>query len=188
MMPRTLLRTAVTVLASLAITAPAPAATVKAKPAKSSSSKAKRSTVTAKAKPPMTKPGPDFLLRNGKARGVVTTKSGLQYYVVKSGPKKGAHPVDGDPVTFDYEGTLTTGEKFDSSFDRGEPITGDVGRFVPGFTEALKLMRPGDDWIVWIPPELGYGAEDNGPIPGNSVLRFRLKLIAVAAPSASQPG
>ena len=43
-------------------------------------------------------------------------------------------------------------------------------------------MRPGDDWIVWIPPELGYGAEDTGPIPGNSILRFRLKLIAVNAP------
>jgi peptidylprolyl isomerase/FKBP-type peptidyl-prolyl cis-trans isomerase FklB len=102
--------------------------------------------------------------------------------VVKFGPKKGARPVDDDQVTFDYEGTLTTGEKFDSSFDRGEPITGDVGRFVPGFTEALKLMRPGDDWIVWIPPELGYGPEDTGPIPGNSVLRFRLKLISVGTP------
>jgi peptidylprolyl isomerase/FKBP-type peptidyl-prolyl cis-trans isomerase FklB len=182
MMPRSMLRTAVTVLASLAITAPAPAWTVKDKPAKLRSSKAKRSTASATAKPPTTKPGPDFLLRNGKARGVVTTKSGLQYFVVKSGPKKGAHPVDGDQVTFDYEGTLTTGEKFDSSFDRGEPITGDVGRFVPGFTEALKLMRPGDDWIVWIPPELGYGPEDTGPIPGNSVLRFRLKLISVGTP------
>jgi FKBP-type peptidyl-prolyl cis-trans isomerase len=182
MMPRTMLHTAVTVLASLAITAPAPAATVKAKPAATNSSRTKRSAATAKAKPPTTKAGPNFLLRNGKARGVVSTKSGLQYYVVKSGPKKGAHPVDGDQVTFDYEGTLTTGEKFDSSFDRGEPITGDVGRFVPGFTEGLKLMRPGDDWIVWIPPELGYGAEDTGPIPGNSILRFRLKLIAVNAP------
>ncbi len=168
MMPRIMLRTAITVLASLAITAPAPAATVKTKPAKTRSVKARHSNAAAKAKLPTTKPGPDFLVRNGKARGVVTTKSGLQYYTVKSGPKKGAHPVDGDQVTFDYEGTLTTGEKFDSSFDRGEPITGDVGRFVPGFTEALKLMRPGDDWIVWIPPELGYGSEDTGPIPATA--------------------
>ena len=137
------------------------------------------------AAPPKTKPGPHFLLRNGKARGVLTRKSGLEYYVVKSGPKKGPHPVDGDEVTFDYEGTLTNGEKFDSSFDRGEPITGDVGQFVPGFTEALKLMRPGDEWIVWIPPSLGYGSEDKGPIPGNSVLRFRLKLIAINAPPAN---
>lgn len=138
----------------------------------------------ADAKPPNTKPGAHFLLRNGKARGVVTTKSGLEYYVVKSGPRKGVRPVAGDEVSFDYEGTLTTGEKFDSSFDRGEPITGDVGQFVPGFTEALKLMRTGDEWIVWIPPKLGYGSEDKGPIPGNSVLRFRLKLIAVNAPPA----
>ena len=139
----------------------------------------------ADAAPPKTKAGPHFLLRNGKARGVVTTKSGLEYYVVKRGPRAGLHPKDGDQVTFDYEGTLTTGEKFDSSFDRGEPITGDVGAFVPGFTEALKLMRAGDEWIVWIPPKLGYGSEDKGPIPGNSVLRFRLKLIAVNAPPAS---
>jgi peptidylprolyl isomerase/FKBP-type peptidyl-prolyl cis-trans isomerase FklB len=184
MMSRHLLRTALMLMASVATTAPAIAAPAKAKLAKTK----RAATAPAKAKLPMTKPGPDFLLRNGKARGVVTTKTGLQYYIVKSGPRKGAHPVDGDEVTFDYEGTLTTGEKFDSSFDRGEPIKGDVGRFVPGFTEALKLMRPGDEWIVWIPPELGYGSEDTGPIPGNSVLRFRLKLIAVGKPTVEQPG
>ena len=132
--------------------------------------------------PPKTRAGPNFLVRNGKARHVVTTKSGLEYYVLRSGPKTGAHPVDGDDVTFHYEGRLTTGEKFDSSFDRGEPVTGGVGAFVPGFTEALKLMRPGDEWLVWIPPELGYGSETTGPIPGNSVLKFRLKLIAVSTP------
>ena len=63
----------------------------------------------------------------------------------------------GDQVTFDYEGKLTTGETFDSSFERGEPLSGDIEAFVPGFTEALKLMKPGDEWIVWIPPALGYG-------------------------------
>ena len=160
MMRRKLLPTAMLVLASAAMCGPAIAAA------------------------PKTKPGPNFMIRNGKARHVVTTKSGIEYYILKSGPKKGAHPVDGDQVTFHYEGTLTTGEKFDSSFDRGEPISGDVGQFVPGFTQALKLMRPGDEWLVWIPPELGYGSEDKGPIPGNSILRFRLKLIAVEAPPA----
>jgi FKBP-type peptidyl-prolyl cis-trans isomerase len=50
---------------------------------------------------------------------------------------------------------------------------------VPGFTEALELMRPGDEWIVWVPPQLGYGAKDVGPIPGNSVLRFKLALHRV---------
>ncbi len=139
----------------------------------------------ATATPPETAPGPDFLVRNAAAKRVVTTPSGLQYYVVKSGPKTGRSPVDGDTVNFDYEGKLTTGETFDSSFARGEPLVGGVGDFVPGFTEALKLMRPGDEWIVWIPPALGYGPETKGPIPGNSVLRFRLALHSVTATPAT---
>jgi peptidylprolyl isomerase/FKBP-type peptidyl-prolyl cis-trans isomerase FklB len=75
---------------------------------------------------------------------------------------------------------LLNGTTIDSSYERGEPLTGKVGDFVPGFTEALELMRPGDEWIVWVPPQLGYGAKDNGPIPGGSVLRFRLALHSVA--------
>jgi len=130
-------------------------------------------------KEPLTTAGPDFLTRNASVKRVVTTASGLQYFVLKSGAKTGRSPVDGDSVTFDYEGKLTTGETFDSSFARGEPLTGNIDRFVSGFTEALKLMRPGDEWIVWIPPELGYGAEASGPIPANSVLRFRMALHKV---------
>ena len=137
----------------------------------------------ATATPPETAPGPDFLVHNAAARHVVTTPSGLQYYIVKAGPKTGRSPVDGDTVNFDYEGKLTTGETFDSSFARGEPLVGGVGDFVPGFTEVLKLMRPGDEWIVWIPPALGYGAEAKGPIPANSVLRFRLALHSVTRAS-----
>ena len=133
--------------------------------------------------PPQTAPGIDFLARNGVAKKVVTTPSGLQYYIVKAGPRTGRSPVDGDTVNFDYEGKLTTGETFDSSFARSEPLVGGVGDFVPGFTEALKLMRPGDEWIVWIPPALGYGAEAKGPIPANSVLRFRLALHKVTPAS-----
>jgi FKBP-type peptidyl-prolyl cis-trans isomerase len=129
--------------------------------------------------PPDTPAGPDFLKRNGAARGVVTTASGLQYFVVKSGPKTGAHPTAQDTVSLDYELKLLTGEVIDSSYARGEPLTGEAGEFVPGFTEALELMRPGDEWIVWIPPQLGYGSDDKGPIPGNSVLRFRLALHGV---------
>ena len=129
--------------------------------------------------PPSTAQGADFLTRNAAAKRVVTTASGLQYFVVKSGPNTGRSPVSGESVTFDYEGKLTTGETFDSSFARGTPLTGDIDRFVPGFTEALKLMRPGDEWVVWIPPALGYGAEASGPIPANSVLRFRMALHKV---------
>ncbi|MGI8931827.1 MAG: FKBP-type peptidyl-prolyl cis-trans isomerase [Sphingomicrobium sp.] len=130
--------------------------------------------------PPVTAPGPDFLTRNAAAKRVVTTPSGLQYFIVKSGPKAGRQPTGSDSVTFDYEGKLTTGETFDSSFARGTPLTGPIDGFVSGFTEALKLMRPGDEWIVWIPPALGYGDRATGSIPANSVLRFRLALHSVA--------
>ncbi|MDQ3079130.1 MAG: FKBP-type peptidyl-prolyl cis-trans isomerase [Pseudomonadota bacterium] len=136
---------------------------------------------------PMTIAGPDFLARNAAVKRVMTTASGLQYYVLKSGPKTGRSPVDGDTVTFDYEGKLTTGETFDSSFARGTPLTGGVGDFVPGFTEALKLMKPGDDWIIWIPPTLGYGERATGPIPANSVLRFRMALHSVTPATATAP-
>ena len=136
---------------------------------------------------PLTAAGPDFLTRNASVKKVVTTASGLQYFVLKSGPKTGRSPVDGDSVTFDYEGKLTTGETFDSSFARGTPLTGGVGDFVPGFTEALKLMRPGDEWIVWIPPQLGYGERGAGPIPANSVLRFRMALRSVTPATVAAP-
>jgi FKBP-type peptidyl-prolyl cis-trans isomerase len=138
-------------------------------------------------KEPMTIAGPDFLARNAAVKRVMTTPSGLQYYVLKSGPKTGRSPVDGDTVTFDYEGKLTTGETFDSSFARGTPLTGGVGDFVPGFTEALKMMKPGDDWIIWIPPALGYGERATGPIPANSVLRFRMALRSVTPAPVPTP-
>ena len=129
--------------------------------------------------PPQTPPGADFMIRNAKAKRVVTTPSGLQYFVVKSGPKTGAPPRAGDTVVFDYEGKLITGETFDSSYERGQPLSGRVGDFVPGFDEALMLMRPGDEWIIWLPPELGYGDRAAGTIPPNSVLRFRMHLRSV---------
>jgi FKBP-type peptidyl-prolyl cis-trans isomerase len=133
----------------------------------------------AAAPPPETPAGPDFLARNAAAKGVVTTSSGLEYFVVASGPANGAHPRAQDSATFDYEVKLLDGKLIDSSYVAGEPLTGSVGDFVPGFTEALELMRPGDEWIVWVPPQLGYGPNDKGPIPGNSVLRFRLALHSV---------
>ena len=135
-------------------------------------------------KPPETAAGPDFLTRNAAAKGVVTTPSGLQYFIVRSGPETGRRPGPSDQVVFDYEGKLVTGETFDSSYARGQPLSGGVGDFVPGFTEALMLMRPGDEWIVWIPPALGYGDRAAGSIPPGSVLRFRMELRSVtpAAP------
>jgi FKBP-type peptidyl-prolyl cis-trans isomerase FklB len=137
------------------------------------------SVAAAPPTPPNTPDSPSFLAVNGAAKGVVTTPSGLEYFIVKSGPATGPHPTAQDTATFDYEVRLLNGQLIDSSYERHEPLTGKVGAFVPGFTEALELMRPGDEWIVWVPPQLGYGAEDKGPIPGNSVLRFRLALHSV---------
>lgn len=128
---------------------------------------------------PETSSRPDFLKQNGAAKGVVTTASGLQYSIVKSGAKTGLHPTSQDTVTVDYEVKLLNGQVIDSSYETGKPLTGQAGSFVPGFSEALSLMRPGDEWIVWVPPQLGYGSTDTGPIPGNSVLRFRLALHSV---------
>jgi len=144
-------------------------------------------TVPAIPTPPTTAPGPDFHARNAAAKNVVTTSSGLQYFVIRSGPATGQNPVGSDIVTFDYEGKLVTGETFDSSYQSGTPLTGPVDGFVPGFTEALKLMRPGDEWIVWIPPVLGYGERASGPIPANSVLRFRLALHSITPAASTAP-
>src|SRR6185312_10769388 len=74
--------------------------------------------------PPETPAGPDFLVQNGKAKGVVTTPSGLEYFIVKSGPATGPHPTAQDSATFDYEVTLLNGQVIDSSYDRHEPLTG----------------------------------------------------------------
>jgi FKBP-type peptidyl-prolyl cis-trans isomerase len=134
-------------------------------------------------RPPETPAGPDFLAQNGKAKGVVTTADGLEYFVVASGPKTGVQPKPQDSATFDYEVKLLDGKLIDSSYATGQPLTGTIADFVPGFSEALELMRPGDEWIVWVPPQLGYGPNDKGPIPGNSVLRFRLALHSVTPAS-----
>jgi peptidylprolyl isomerase/FKBP-type peptidyl-prolyl cis-trans isomerase FklB len=144
-------------------------------------------TVPAIPTPPATAPGPNFLVRNAAAKNVMTTASGLHYFVIRSGAATGLRPGAGDTVTFDYEGKLVTGETFDSSYQRGTPLTGPIDSFVPGFTEALGLMRPGDEWVVWIPPALGYGEQASGPIPANSVLRFRLALHSVTPAPLAAP-
>lgn len=123
--------------------------------------------------------GAAFLAKNSKAKGVVTTPSGLQYRIDKRGPATGVSPGANDFVTFHYEGKLLTGEVFDSSYERGEPISGGASDFVPGFSEALTMMKPGDVWTVWIPPALGYGERAAGPIPANSVLQFKMELVSV---------
>ena len=120
-----------------------------------------------------------FMAANGKKAGVITLPSGVQYKIVHSGPAGGLHPGLNDEVKVHYELKLLTGEVIDSSFERGAPEVMDLRRLVGAWKLTLPQMRPGDEWTVWAPPALGYGDEDKGPIPANSVLLFRVQLIDV---------
>jgi peptidylprolyl isomerase/FKBP-type peptidyl-prolyl cis-trans isomerase FklB len=137
-------------------------------------------------------PGPDagaagaaFLAKNAHAPGVVTTASGLQYRVLRSGPADGLRPKPADEVKVDYEGKLIDGQVFDSSYARGAPAVMTVRDLVPGWREALQLMRPGDEWLIYLPAKLGYGDKGAGPIPPGAVLVFKLDLIGVLPDSTS---
>lgn len=120
-----------------------------------------------------------FLAENGKKDGVVTTASGLQYMVLEEG--SGINPKETDQVTCHYKGTLTNGEVFDSSYDRGEPATFALNRVIKGWTEGLQLMKEGAKYRFFIPQELGYGANPRpgGVIKPYSVLIFDVELIKV---------
>ncbi len=119
-----------------------------------------------------------FLDANKKNDGVTTTASGLQYKVINTG--KGKTPGATDKVTVHYVGKLIDGTTFDSSVERNEPITFEVGGVIPGWTEALQLMHEGDKWMLYIPHELAYGERGAGEqIPPYSTLVFEVELIKV---------
>jgi FKBP-type peptidyl-prolyl cis-trans isomerase FklB len=114
------------------------------------------------------------------ASGKITTASGLQYRVLSSGPVDGRSPTYFDSVMVHYRGTLTDGTVFDSSIDRGVPATFGVGQVIAGWTEALKLMKPGDKWMLYIPSGLAYGSQAvGGKIPPNSDLIFEVQLLQI---------
>lgn len=116
------------------------------------------------------------------ADGWTTTPSGLRYQVLASGPEGGRSPTINDTVTVHYRGTLTNGSVFDSSYDRGAPASFGVGQVIPGWTEALQLMKPGDKWMLYIPSRLAYGPQSMGDkIPANSDLIFQVELLQVAS-------
>ena len=123
--------------------------------------------------------GKAFLAKNASEPGVRTLPSGLQYQVVKSGPAEGVRPLPGDQIKVHYEGKLLTGEVFDSSYERGVPAVMPLDGLIPGWVEALQLMRPGDEWRIFVPAALGYGDEGGGPIPPGATLVFRIELIDV---------
>lgn len=119
--------------------------------------------------------GETYLKENAKKPSVKTTASGLQYKVVKKG--SGPKPSATNTVLAHYEGTLIDGTKFDSSFDRGEPIEFPLNRVIPGWTEGLQLMSPGATYEFYIPYALGYGTKGAGQnIPPYSTLVFKVEL------------
>ena len=124
--------------------------------------------------------GQAFLAANKKRPGVVTLPSGLQYEVITKGDPAAAMPALQDTFVAHYAGTLITGEEFESSYKRGEPITYPVTQVVKGWTEALQLMHIGDKWKLYIPSELGYGDRGSGAaIPGGATLIFEIELMDV---------
>ena len=120
----------------------------------------------------------DFLEENGKKPGVVTTPSGLQYIVLKQGD--GPIPHDSAKVKVNYEGTLPDGTIFDSSIKRGQPAFFNVQQVIAGWTEALKLMKVGSKYKLFVPPDLAYGrrgmAHSIGP---NKLLIFEIELLGI---------
>ena len=124
------------------------------------------------------KEGDLFLAENKKKEGVVTLPSGLQYKVLKEGT--GEKPKDVDTVTVHYRGTLIDGTEFDSSYARGNPATFPVKGVIPGWTEALKLIKEGAKWQIFVPSNLAYGARGSAPRIGpNSTLIFEVELISI---------
>jgi FKBP-type peptidyl-prolyl cis-trans isomerase FklB len=122
--------------------------------------------------------GAAFLAANAKKEGVKTTASGLQYKVIKSG--QGKSPTSTDTVKVHYHGTLIDGTVFDSSVDRGEPVTFPLNGVIPGWTEALQLMKEGDKWQLFIPSALAYGERAAGAaISPNSTLIFDVELLSI---------
>jgi len=122
--------------------------------------------------------GKAFLVENAKKDGVKVLPSGLQYKVLKSG--SGKTPKATDTVSTHYHGTLIDGTVFDSSVERGEPVSFPVDGVIPGWTEALLLMKEGDKWQLVVPSDLAYGERGaGGRIGPSTTLIFEVELLSV---------
>lgn len=122
--------------------------------------------------------GESFLDEHAEEEGVHTTPTGLQYKILKSGT--GVSPKMHDEVTVHYRGSLIDGTIFDSTYEREEPQKFPVSRVIPGWSEALKMMRVGDKWEIVIPSYLGYGENGYGPsIQPNATLIFEMELVKI---------
>ena len=140
------------------------------------------SLVSCKQAPPpdsgqIQKQGLEFLANNAKRNGVITTISGLEYEVLQEG--QGLSPGPSDVVSVNYQGSLVSGKQF----DQGKDVSFPVNQVIPGWTEALQLMKEGSRYRLFIPSELAYGeAGAGGLIPPNSALIFDVELVRVAKP------
>jgi len=119
-----------------------------------------------------------FLTENKNKPGIKTTASGLQYLVIKSG--SGPSPKATDKVKVHYIGKLLNGTEFDNSYKRNQPVTIQLNAVIKGWGEALQLMKVGDTWRLFIPPDLGYGDTGAGEvIPPGSLLIFEVELLGI---------
>ncbi|EMP54100.1 peptidylprolyl isomerase, FKBP-type [Marinobacter santoriniensis NKSG1] len=130
--------------------------------------------------------GEAFLAENAKKEGVKTTESGLQYKVIKEGT--GAKPAADDTVKVHYTGELLSGKVFDSSRERGEPVTFTLNQVIPGWTEGLQLMSEGARYKLYIPSELAYGPGGNRAIGPNETLVFDVELLAINPDDSADDG
>ena len=121
--------------------------------------------------------GEKYMREISNNKSVYTTKSGLKYRRMKEG--NGKHPVATDKVKVHYTGKLIDGTTFDSSVDRGAPITFPLNQVIPGWTEGLQLMDEGSKYMLYIPYNLGYGTRDMGNIPAGSTLVFEVELLEI---------
>lgn len=118
-----------------------------------------------------------FLAENRSKKGIVVLPSGIQYRVIEDGTGKRATPTS--EVTVHYRGSLSSGLEFDSSFARGQPASFKVDSVIEGWREILPMMKVGDHWQVFLPPEKAYGQRGQGPIGPNEALVFDIKLVDV---------
>ena len=120
----------------------------------------------------------DFLNKNKSQSGVKVLKDGLQYKIEKNG--SGVSPKEGDLITVNYVGSFVDGKEFDNSYKRGKPAVFKLSNdLIPGWVEALKMMQPGSKWMLYVPPNLGYGERGIGPIGPNQALVFDIELVSV---------
>lgn len=122
----------------------------------------------------------EFLAENKKKEGVIETESGLQYKILEQG--SGKTPKEGDFVKVNVIGRLSDGTEFENTYDRSTIVV-DTKRLIPGWKEAMLMMKEGSRWNIWVPPSLGYGEQGMQPqIPPNEVINFEVEFLSIEDP------